>query len=495
VRAAEAALAAELPDGTLMQRAATGLATVCAGLLGRVYGSRVVLLVGSGDNGGDALFAGARLAGRGARVDALLLNPERVHVAGLAAFRGAGGRVVAEADVIGRADLVLDGILGIGGSGGLRPPATELAQRVAAGPGLIVAVDLPSGVEADTGQVPGAAVRADATVTFGTWKPALLVDPAAGLAGATTCVDIGLAPYLDRPALRSLQDPDVALLLPHPHRSDDKYRRGVLGVVAGSESYPGAATMAVAAAVSSGAGMVRFVGSGALAAEVRHHRPEVVATEGRPTAAGRVQAWVVGPGLGTDGPARALLEDVLSTDVPVLLDADALTLLARIGPVRRGAPMLLTPHAGELARLIDVDRAAVEATRLEHARAAASRYGAWVLLKGSTTVVVGPDDRPGYVNGTGTAALATAGSGDVLAGLIGGLLAAGLDPAQAGAVGAHLHGVAGRLAAGAHGAGGSGLTGAVSRGAVEGAAPVAAFSIAEHIPAAWRLVAAGRPGK
>jgi hydroxyethylthiazole kinase-like uncharacterized protein yjeF len=516
VRAAEAVLAAGLPDGTLMQRAATGLACGCAGLLGRVYGSRVVLLVGSGDNGGDALFAGALLARRGALVEALLLDPERAHAAGLTALRGAGGRVVTDADVIGRADLVLDGIVGIGGSGGLRLAAVDLAQRAAVGPGLTVAVDLPSGVEADTGQVPGAAVRADATVTFGTWKPALLVDPAARLAGATTCVDIGLGPYLDRPALRSLQDRDVALLLPRPHREDDKYRRGVLGVVAGSERYPGAATMSVEAAARSGAGMVRFVGSGALAAEVRHRRPEVVATDGRPSVAGQVQAWVVGPGLGTDGMAQALLEDVLAGEVPVLIDADALTLLARIGPVRRAAPVLLTPHAGELARLIDTDRATVEGARLEHARAAAARYGAWVLLKGSTTVVVGPDSEPGYVNGTGTPALATAGSGDVLAGLVGSLLAAGLHPAQAGAVGAHLHGVAGRLAAaGADGRHGAGLHGVAGRSAAAGAdgvlgsglprfearvasaaaAPVAACAIAEHIPAAWRQVSAARCGE
>jgi hydroxyethylthiazole kinase-like uncharacterized protein yjeF len=221
--------------------------------------------------------------------------------------------------------------------------------------------------------------------------------------------------------------------------------------------------------------MVRFVGPAALAAEVRRRRPEVVSTDGRPSAAGQVQAWVVGPGLGTDGLAESLLADVLACDVPVLVDADGLNLLARTGPVRRAAPTLLTPHAGELSRLVGVERPEVEAARLEHARAAASRYGAWVLLKGSTTVVLGPDSEPGYVNGTGSAVLATAGSGDVLSGLAGALLAAGLPVGEAGAVAAHLHGVAAREASGR-------------------SAPVAACTIAEHIPAAWRAVAAGRPG-
>jgi hydroxyethylthiazole kinase-like uncharacterized protein yjeF len=471
VRAAEHALAAGLPEGTLMQRAATGLANACAGLLGRVYASRVVLLVGSGDNGGDALFAGARLAARGAVVHALLLDPERAHRDGLAEFRRLGGRVSTDAKLVARADLVVDGILGIGAVGGLRPAAAELAAAAADSRGLTVAVDLPSGVEADTGRVPGAAVRADATVTFGTWKPALLVDPAAGLAGATTLVDIGLAPYLPQPVLRCPQDVDLARLLPHPRRTDDKYRRGVLGVVAGSTRYPGAAVLTVLAAVRAGAGMVRFVGPGPLAAEVRARCPEVVASDGRPSAAGQVQAWVIGPGLGTDAVAAALLADVLATDVPVLVDADGLTLLAGTEPVRRAAPTLLTPHAGELARMLGVDRAEVEAARLDHAVLAARRYGAEVLLKGYTTVVAGPGDEPGWVNGAGCAALATAGSGDVLSGLTGALLAAGLPAAAAGALGAHLHGAAAREAA-------------------DGAGPVSAASVAEHVPAAWRRIAA-----
>ena len=190
VRAAESALMALLPDGALMQRAAAGLAAACAGLLrraGGVYGSRVVVFAGSGDNGGDALYAGARLAERGAVVTAIAAA-ERVHQGGAAALLGCGGRLteapgrVAE-EAIAAADLIIDGLLGIGGRGGLREPAASLAAAAGRARALVVAVDLPSGIDADTGEAAGAAVRADVTVTFGTLKPGLLIDPGASYAG------------------------------------------------------------------------------------------------------------------------------------------------------------------------------------------------------------------------------------------------------------------------------------------------------------------------
>ncbi|MBJ6625599.1 NAD(P)H-hydrate epimerase, partial [Streptomyces sp. I4(2020)] len=197
VRAAERELMARLPEGALMQRAAAGLAAACADVLGRVYGSRVVLLVGSGDNGGDALYAGARLARRGAGVRAVLLTPGRAHAGGLAALRRAGGSVVSSdaggaVELVEQADLVVDGIVGIGGKGGLRENAVPLAEAARRGRGVVVAVDLPSGVDADTGEVRGAAVRADVTVTFGAYKPGLLIDPAREYAGVVRFVGIGL---------------------------------------------------------------------------------------------------------------------------------------------------------------------------------------------------------------------------------------------------------------------------------------------------------------
>ncbi|MFJ9048046.1 NAD(P)H-hydrate dehydratase [Streptomyces sp. NPDC102347] len=483
VRAAERELMARLPEGALMQRAAAGLAVVCADVLGRVsgrvYGSRVVLLVGSGDNGGDALYAGARLARRGAAVRAVLLAPGRAHPGGLAALLRAGGRVVdagGGADAVERADLVVDGIVGIGGKGGLRPDAVPLAEAAERGRGVVVAVDLPSGVDADTGEVRGRALRADLTVTFGAYKPGLLIDPAREYAGAVRLVDIGLEvgeEVRQEPRIEALQHADVARLLPVPAAESDKYRRGVVGVAAGSARYPGAAVLAVAGALRGGAGAVRYVGPAGEAVIARH--PETLVSDRGPKHAGRVQAWVVGPGAGDDA---ATVGEVLAADVPVLIDADGLR-LAEVGAVRgRRAPTLMTPHAGEAAALLGVEREEVEAGRLAAVRELAGRYGATVLLKGSTTLVAsagrgGAGEGAGVVrvNPTGTPWLATAGSGDVLSGLGGSLLAAGLPAMDAGSVAAYLHGLAGRFAA-------------------EGA-PVTAEDVAGRIAQAWRSVVRG----
>lgn len=438
VRAAEQALMATLPPGALMRRAAVGLAVRCADLLGRVAGTRVVLLVGAGDNGGDTLHAGALLARRGARVVAVLLSPDRAHPGGLAALRRAGGRVCPEGRSLTEvvtADLVLDGVVGIGGQPGLRPAAQRLAEAAHDSRALVVAVDLPSGLDVDSGATPAPHVRADATVTFGTRKACHLVDPAAAACGRVSLVDIGLGPWLGEPSLQALEPPDVARLLPVPGRQADKYRRGVLGVHVGDPAYAGAAVLAAGAATRGGVGMVRLQGEQAVTALVRSSCPEAV------LAPGRVQAWLAGPGMTAQqaGPAVAA---VLAAGLPAVLDAGALEAL----PARLDAPVLLTPHAGELARMLGWPRERVEADRLAAASAAARRWGATVLLKGSTTVVADPAG-PVRVNPTGTPWLATAGSGDVLAGLAAALLAGGLSPLDAGSVAAYLHGLAGRLAA------------------------------------------------
>ncbi|CAA9345176.1 MAG: NAD(P)H-hydrate epimerase / ADP-dependent (S)-NAD(P)H-hydrate dehydratase [uncultured Nocardioidaceae bacterium] len=433
VRTAEAALLAGLPDGVLMQRAAAGLAHAVAELLGRVYGARVLLLVGAGGNGGDALYAGAGLARRGASVEAVLLDPDRTHPAAAAAFRGAGGRVVAEPR--GRYAVVVDGIVGIGGSGPLREAAAVLVDRLRDTP--FVAVDTPSGVEVDTGRVSGAHVQAALTVTFGALKPCHLLDPGAAACGSVELVDLGLD--LPAPVAEALQADDVARLLPRPAADAHKYTRGVVGVRAGSEQYRGAGVLSVAGAACGLAGMVRYLpapappagpdrGTG-VADLVQAAFPEVV------VGAGRVQAWVVGSG---GGPAAgAQLREALADGVPVVVDADALAAVE--GPL--AVPAVLTPHAGELARMLDTERAEVEADQLGSARAAAQRYGAVVLLKGRRSVVAGPDGRV-RVNTVGPPWLATAGAGDVLGGVVGALLAAGLDPLDAAGVGAWLHGSA-----------------------------------------------------
>ncbi|MDA0632486.1 NAD(P)H-hydrate dehydratase [Nonomuraea sp. MCN248] len=504
IRTAERALMATLPEGTLMRRAATGLAAVCAALLPRVYGSRVVLLVGSGDNGGDALYAGATLTGRGAAVTAVLAG-SRAHEAGLAALLAAGGRATGhsaaafspggaaaprhgdalvthetavwggggDADearrAVERADLIVDGLVGIGASGALREPYAGLAEAAGRAAAPVVAVDVPSGVDSSTGRVEGAAIRAAVTVTMGARKTGLLVDPGATLAGRIELVDIGLGPYLPDPDVTALTRASARGLLPRPAAESDKYRRGVVGVAAGSDHYTGAAVLAVGGALNAGAGMVRYAGPARPAGQVRARWPEAVVTElDAPDvdAVGRVQAWVVGPGLGTGEWARELLRRVLATDVPVLVDADGLNLVARdVSLLRRTAPVLITPHAGELARLTGTARGAIEAAPLAHARAAAAELGVTVLLKGSTTVVA-EEGTPTWVNGTGTPWLATGGTGDVLSGVAGSLLAQGLGAREAGACGAYLHGLAGRIAA--------------------AGAPLTAAGVAEALPAAIR---------
>ena len=461
VRAAEKALMASLPEGALMQRAAAGLAYAVIGHLrgrglGGAYGKRIVLLVGSGDNGGDALYAGALLARRGARVEAWLLS-DRAHAGGVAALKAAGGTVspVSTSSTTGAFDVVVDGIVGIGGKPGLRPDAEAALALLAGIP--VVSVDTPSGVCVDSGEVDGAHVTADLTVTFGTYKPCHLLDPAASACGTVQLVDIGLR--LPTPAIESLEAADVADLMPRPAPDGHKYSRGVVGLRVGSATYPGAALLAVSGANTGLAGMVRYVGT---ASEwVKRHNPEVVGD-------GQAQAWVVGSG-SADG-ANSALAFARASGVPLVIDADSLRALN--GPL--GVPAILTPHAGELAALIREDRGDIEARPLHYARLAAKRFDAVVLLKGRRTTIASPDpDTPVRVNTTGTSWLATAGSGDVLGGLIGSLLAAGLAPIDAASAGAWLHGAAATLAS--------------------DGGPVTASGVAAAIPAVIRSLPAVSP--
>lgn len=418
IRAAEEAAFALGHD--LMARAARGLADVVADRVDPTV--PLVVLVGPGNNGGDALFAAVHWCAAGRRVNLCLLDPETVHAAGLDAALAAGARIVDSPD--GHA-VVVDALFGIGARPGLDDRAAMWAQAAEAAD-LVVAVDVPSGIGVDDGTLAGPAIRADLTVTFGALKPGLVLPPAAELAGEVVIVDIGL--YLDQGAgLEVLEDGDGMLAARVvPTAADHKYSRGVLGVRAGSVEYPGAAHLTVAGALAGPVGMVRFIGERELAGRVIDRAPEVV------PAAGRVQAWVVGPG---DSGSAAAVQEVLADDVPVVLDAGALTHL----PERFTTDVLLTPHAGELAAMLDTDRDSVEAAPLEHVRRAATRWHATVLLKGARTIVAAPDGRT-RVNTTGTPWLGTAGAGDVLAGFAGALLAAGLPVFDAAAVAAFVHG-------------------------------------------------------
>ena len=461
IREAEAPLLASLPDGALMKRAAFGLATKIIGELtartGEVAGRRVCAVVGAGDNGGDALWAATFLRRRGVAADAVLLNPERAHRKGLAAFRKAGGRIVE--NVSPATDLVIDGVVGISGSGPLRPAAAEVfAALKEAGDAPVVAVDIPSGIDVATGAITGPAVHAALTITFGGLKPVhALAD-----CGDVELIDIGLS--LPGTDVLGFEADDVAARWPVPGPHDDKYTQGVTGVMAGSSTYPGAAVLCTGAAVAATSGMVRYAGSAH--SEVLTHWPEVIASP-TPASAGRVQAWVVGPGLGTDDTGATALWFALDTDLPVLVDADGLTILAAHPDlvVNRKAPTLLTPHAGEFARLAG---APPGDDRVGATRKLADALGATVLLKGNVTVIADPDGSV-YLNPAGQSWAATAGSGDVLSGIIGALLAAGLPTAEAAAAGAFVHAQAAALSAADPG---------------PGEAPTSASRIVPHIRAA-----------
>jgi hydroxyethylthiazole kinase-like uncharacterized protein yjeF len=341
--------------------------------------------------------------------------------------------------------LVIDGVVGISGSGPLRPAAAELfAALDEAIP--VVAVDIPSGVDAYTGAVSGPYVHAGLTVTFGGLKPV----HALGDCGRVELVDVGLdLPPTD---LLGFDAADVSARWPMPGPKDDKYTQGVTGVIAGSATYPGAAVLCTGAAVAATSGMVRYAGSAA--EQVLSHWPEVIASP-TPESAGRVQAWVVGPGLGTDEQGAAALWFTLGTDLPVIVDADALTILAAHPDMlaSRTAPTVLTPHAGEFARLAGAAWPATSGSgappgddRIGAARRLADKFGATVLLKGNITVVADCDG-PVYLNPAGQSWAATAGSGDVLSGVIGALLAAGLPGGEAAAAAAFVHAHAANLSA------------------------------------------------
>jgi ADP-dependent NAD(P)H-hydrate dehydratase / NAD(P)H-hydrate epimerase len=446
VYAAERALMATLDEGELMARAVEGLAGVAAARLEVSGGRSVAALVGPGNNGADALYAVARLAEAG--WNAVAVHHDTVHDGARAAAEAAGVVLTTDPSGLGEADVVLDGILGIGARAGL--PAWAAGWLAAlAETAHVIAVDLPSGQDPMGGELDPDGVFADETVTFSVAKPVHLLPPTEQACGLLTVVDIGLE-IDDDPVVRRLDHDDVAALWPVPVASDDKYSRGVLGVVAGGESYPGAAVLSVTAAAEAGCGMVRYVGTPTPTALVRAAVPEAV------HGMGRVQAWLVGPGLDAEArgqDAHAQLDaarEALAGAEPVVVDAGGLDLLdAALLEKRSDAVTLLTPHAGECARLLtrlgpdEVTREQVEARPLAHARALTELTGATVLLKGATTLVVPPGQgATAWSQADAPPWLATAGAGDVLAGLLGTLLAAGLPADVAGAIGALVHGVA-----------------------------------------------------
>ncbi len=406
--------------GELMERAG---AAVAAEVL-RAYpeARRIAAVCGGGANGGDGRIA--------ARI-----------------LREAGRDVVETDDPAGvSADLVLDALFGTGFHGAPRPDAATVIERVNAGGAPVVSVDLPSGVDASTGEIAGAAVEADLTVTFHGRKVGLVVAPGRFHAGRVVVADIGLEAA---PAAIVRATPALLERVPRRGTRDTKFTSGALLVVGGAPGTTSAAVLAASAALRADAGYVTLaVPAEALAvAEALALEPVkrgfgwADAAEALEPDVARSSALALGPGLGRSDDARSLVRALLEgSTLPAVVDADG---LFGLEPAPRGAPTVLTPHAGELARLLDVESAWVSAHRLEAAARAAERFAAVVLLKGADTIVCAPDGRT-VVCDTGPPSLATAGTGDVLTGIVGAFLAKGLDPVDAAAAAAVAHGLAAR---------------------------------------------------
>ncbi|RMB58354.1 NAD(P)H-hydrate epimerase [Tessaracoccus antarcticus] len=424
LRAAEEKVFSEQPGVDLMSRAADAIVSVARVI---APSGPVVVAVGPGNNGGDGLYAAAALAGD--RDVLVWLAMGTGHEAGLHAADEAGCRQVDAAEAtesLTDASLVIDAVLGIGGRAGLPEHLAMFVDAVDALGVPVLAVDLPSGLDTDSGAA-HPSFRADCTVTFAAPKPCHVVGEASERCGDLVVVDIGV-PVPDTGVFVA-EESDVARWWPVPGPDSHKYTRGVVGLDTGSSHYPGAALLGCAGALHAGPGMVRYLG-GAPQGLVVSRFPSVVMADGR------VQAMVLGSGWGDLEDAAERLAGALSRGVPLVLDADALSLL----PADLPPGSLLTPHAGELARMLGVQRHEVDADPMGKAREAASRFGATVLLKGGTQYVATPSGTV-TIAVRGPAWTGQAGSGDTLAGACGTLLAAGLEADRAAILGASLQAI------------------------------------------------------
>jgi NAD(P)H-hydrate epimerase len=428
--AEETRIAEAAHDGSLdvlMHRAGRAVAEV---VLERFPG-RVSVVCGSGNNGGDG------------RVCADVLREA-----------GRDVTVVESFGELGEPDVIVDALLGIGLHDAPRPDVARVIERINSTAVNVVAVDVPSGVNASTGEVPGAAVRATVTVTFGSPKVGLVVAPGRFHAGEIEVADIGLE---SGPHEHSLLTQDVLGRVPRKAPDSTKYRAGSVLLVGGSRGLTGAPILASLAAFRADAGYVRVAVPESCVVAVEAHVLEAVklglpedsagrllprSAEAIVEAAERADAVAIGPGLGRSDGTRDLVRILLERlGTPVVLDADALW---ELEPFARAAPTVLTPHAGELARLLDTDAEEIDAHRLESVRRAASRFGSVVVLKGADTLVAAP--REGVlVAGFGEASLATGGTGDVLTGMIAAFLAKGMEAQLAAGAAAVAHGVASKL--------------------------------------------------
>jgi NAD(P)H-hydrate epimerase len=417
MNAVDAAAADHVDLDVLVGRAGQAVAGTALAMLGGAYGRRVVVIAGRGNNGADGRVAAGLLARRGARV----------------AVVEAGATTAVDC-----CDLIIDAAYGTGFHGHYRAP--DVPEGVA-----VLAVDIPSGIEGDTGAAAGTPLNADRTVTFVAFKPGLLQGDGVVRAGRVDVADIGLSP--GEPVISVMEDGDLVTLDPPRHLGGNKWSAAVL-VVAGSPGMNGAAALCARAAYRAGAGMVRLgVPGGSLSDAPASEAVSVsLGAEGWAgdalAVADRCRAVVVGPGLGrADATASEVRRLMAESPVPVVVDADGLFALGRVSgkPVPHRSTVVVTPHDGEYARLMGDDPGP---DRIVAARRLAARSKTVALVKGPTTAVASPDERV-LLAMAGTRALATAGTGDVLSGMIGALLARGVDPPQAAALAAHIHGRAG----------------------------------------------------
>jgi hydroxyethylthiazole kinase-like uncharacterized protein yjeF len=471
-----------IPGPRLMEAAGAGAARIIAARWRPLRGRSVVVLCGKGNNGGDGFVVARRLRAAGARVRVVLLA-RRAEVRGdaaaaLARWRGRVDEVTsapalaAVERALAGADLVVDALLGTGLEGPARGLGGELIARLERrdSPTPVISLDLPSGLSSDRGALIGPTVRATLTATFAGYKRSLLLHPAAERAGEIVVVPIGIPPAEVAKNVRTflLEESDArAGFAPRPADA----HKGVYGhllVVAGSRGKTGAAALAARAALRSGAGLVTAATAAsqqpvvaALGMEYMTEALEEIppgalarAAKGRllELAAG-MAALALGPGISLAAETQALARELVgAVPCPMVVDADALTALAGHLDVLKGAagPRLLTPHPGEMARMLGVSVGEVQADRLERARDFAVMHGAWVALKGAGTVVAAPDGRA-WINPTGNPGMAKGGSGDVLTGMAGAFLARGLAPLAALQAAVYLHGLAGDLARDARG--------------------------------------------
>ena len=396
----------------LMERAGGAVAEAVSR---RYPGARVVAVCGKGSNGGDGRIAAEKL----------------------------GGRVVGVGEEVpGDADVIVDALFGTGFHGEPRPEAARQIEQINAAGVAVVAVDVPSGVDASTGEVAGAAVQADVTITFHGQKVGLAVAPGRFHAGEVEVAGIGLEPLETE---HRLVTREILGLVPRKQDRDNKYSAGAVLVVGGAPGMTGAACLAAEAAFRADAGYVTVCAPKESLPVIEARLLEAVK---RPLdevfeAAERARALALGPGLGRSAESRALVRRLLEeTSLPAVVDADA---LFELEPVEREAATVLTPHAGELGRLLGEESARVDAHRLEAVRRGAERFGAVCLLKGADTLIAAPGEGL-LVRSVSVPALATAGTGDVLTGIVASFLAKGMEPRIATAAAATAHGVAALLA-------------------------------------------------